>query len=42
MSEYGQTGEMNHINEVFLSVTALSCFGKIVFDGSLYMQTSKI
>lgn len=33
VSEYGKTEEMNYINEIFLAVTAFSCFDMIVFAG---------
>ncbi|XP_018972202.1 probable G-protein coupled receptor 141 [Cyprinus carpio] len=33
VSEYGKTAEIHHINEVFLAVTAFSCFDMIVFAG---------
>ncbi len=33
VSEYGKTGEIHHINEVFLAVTAFSCFDMIAFAG---------
>ncbi|XP_073705502.1 probable G-protein coupled receptor 141 [Garra rufa] len=33
VSYYGKTEEINHINEVFLAVTAFSCFDMIVFAG---------
>ncbi|XP_056123527.1 probable G-protein coupled receptor 141 [Rhinichthys klamathensis goyatoka] len=33
VSEYGNTEEINHINEIFLAVTAFSCFDMIVFAG---------
>ncbi|XP_051757544.1 probable G-protein coupled receptor 141 isoform X2 [Ctenopharyngodon idella] len=32
VSEYGNTQVMDHINEVFLAVTAFSCFDMIVFE----------